>query len=347
MDPGKQQLNIEEPSALREYLASTGLVASGEVVTIFVLPGGVSSRTVLVERPNKPGLVLKQSLAKLRVEADWFSDPIRIHREGLGLRWAGRLAPSGSVPALLVEDAQEHVLAMEAVPSPHNNWKKLLLGGLLKEEHVVQFARWLGTMHLQSWQRRHELAPLFDDRSFFVSLRVEPYYQYSASKVPAAVSFLSELVTTTLSRRLALVHGDYSPKNVLIHAGRLVVIDYEVIHWGDPAFDLGFALTHFLAKANHLRARRADFGRAAKLFFRQYLAELENTPWIDDLETHVVRHLLGCLLARVEGRSPLEYLAPANRVRQRDAVLRLMSCAPRSVDDLIDEFLSRLESPCP
>jgi tRNA A-37 threonylcarbamoyl transferase component Bud32 len=337
-------LDIENPAALRRYLAANGLLSDSEEVAVTVLPGGVSGRTVLVAWPDGRGRVFKQALAKLRVAVDWFSDPTRVHREALGLRWLAQLAPSGSVPALVFEDVREHVVGMEAVPQPHANWKTLLLAGQLDDDHVSQFGRWLGQVHRHSWLRRGELAPAFDDRSFFESLRVEPYYQYTATKVPQAAAFLGDLIATTRARRLALVHGDYSPKNVLVHAGRLVVLDYEVIHWGDPAFDLGFGLTHLLGKAHHVRGRRADFGRAASQFFRVYLESLGDVPWAGEVEPHAVRHTLGCLLARGQGRSPLEYLDPAARERQRDAVLAVIARVPARVDDLVAEFLARLEN---
>src|SRR5580698_9541670 len=117
---GADQFNVENPSTLRQYLAAAGFLADGEQVTTTVLPGGVSGRTVLVEWPNGHALVFKQALPKLRVAVDWFSDPARIHCEALGLRWLPRLAPSGSVPALVLEDSQEHVLGMTAVPRPHD-----------------------------------------------------------------------------------------------------------------------------------------------------------------------------------------------------------------------------------
>jgi hypothetical protein len=344
---GTDSLDIEDPAALRQYLAANGLVTGSEEVTITVLPGGVSGRTVLVEWPDGRGLVFKQALAKLRVAVDWFSDPTRVHREALGLRWLLQLAPSGSVPQPVFEDLHEHVLGMRAVARPHDNWKTLMLAGRLEPDHVRQFGRWLGTVHHRSWVRRDELAPAFDDRSFFESLRVEPYYQYTATRVPSAAAFLGELIATTRERRLALVHGDYSPKNVLVRAGQLVVLDYEVIHWGDPAFDLGFGLTHLLGKAHHVHALRTEFGRAAELFFRTYLEALGNVPWANDLEPHAVRHTLGCLLARAQGRSPLEYLTPAARERQRDAVLAVIARMPVRVDDLVCDFLASLETQCP
>jgi hypothetical protein len=127
----------------------------------------------------------------------------------------------------------------------------------------------------------------------------------------------------------------------------LVVLDYEVIHWGDPAFDLGFGLTHLLSKAHHVRACRADFCRAASQFFRDYAEALGDVPWAGELEPHAVRHALGCLLARACGRSPLEYLDAAARDRQRDLVLALLPHPPTRVDDLAGEWLTRLEAVCP
>lgn len=342
----RDDLDIEQPTRLRHYLTAAGLLTDHDDVTITVLPGGVSGRTVMVTWSDGRACVFKQALPKLRVAVDWFSDPIRIHREALGLRWLAPLAPAGSVPALVFEDLHEHVLGMQAVPRPHENWKTLLLAGHLDDDHVRQFGQWLGTVHRHSWLQRSELAPAFDDRSFFDSLRVEPYYQYTATRVPAAAAFLKDLIARTQARRLALVHGDYSPKNVLVHGGQLVILDYEVIHWGDPAFDVGFGLTHLLSKAHHLRDRRTDFRRAASHFFRIYRESLGDVPWARDVEPHAVRHALACLLARGQGRSPLEYLDPAARDRQRDAVLPVISCMPTRVDDLIGEFLAHLEIPC-
>ncbi len=344
---GTDQLDIENPVALRNYLAKAGLLADAEQVKMSVLPGGVSGRTVFVEWPDGRGRVFKQALPKLRVAVDWFSDPTRIHCEALGLHWLAKLAAPGSVPGLVFEDTVEHVLGMEAVPRPHDNWKTLLLAGHLNDDHVRQFGQWLGMVHRHSWLQRDELAPAFDDRSFFESLRIEPYYQYTATRVPAAAAFIGNLIATTHSRRQALVHGDYSPKNVLVQAGRLVVLDFEVVHWGDPAFDVGFGLTHLLSKAHHVCGRRADFARAASDFFHVYAQSLGDVPWASDIEPHAVRHALGCLLARSQGRSPLEYLDSAARERQRDVIVSLMQRPPSRVDDLVADFVSRLESPCP
>ncbi|MGC9947821.1 MAG: phosphotransferase [Bryobacteraceae bacterium] len=334
-------LNIEDSAALVGYLQQTGRIARGEQPRMAILQGGVSNRTVWIERPSGEAWVMKQALAKLRVPVDWFSSPERIHREALGLEWLTRLAPPGAIPPLLFEDGERHLLAMQAVPQPHQNWKTVLLGGKICPDHFRQFATLLAAIHRDAYGRT-DLADVFGDRSFFESLRLEPYYGYSAQQAPAAAGFLNTLIGETLARRVTLVHGDYSPKNILIHAGRLVLLDHEVIHFGDPAFDLGFSLTHFLSKAHHLPALRRGFVSAALEYWRAYEDELGGPGWAADLEARAVRHTLACLLARTVGRSPLEYLDAAERHRQRDAVLRIMPAAPATIADLISQFEEQL-----
>ena len=330
-------LDIEDPAALVEYLRRTGRIALDENPRITVLQGGVSNRTVLVSRATGEAWVLKQALAKLRVPVDWFSSPDRIHREALGMEWLARLAPPGSITPLLFEDRAAHLLAMQAVPQPHENWKAMLLAGRIFSEHVAQFAALLAAIHREGRVRARELSTIFADRSHFESLRLEPYYGYSAEQAPHGAEFLHALIRDTLDRRITLVHGDYSPKNILVDRDRLVLLDHEVIHFGDPAFDLGFALTHLLSKAHHLPELRQRFFEAATQFWRGY-ADAAG----EELEPYAVRHTLACLLARTVGRSPLEYLSLAERARQRDAVLCIMPAAPPRVADLVSRFEEEL-----
>jgi 5-methylthioribose kinase len=327
-------MNIEAPGELLDYLQRRGRVRATETPRLTVLAGGVSNRTVLVERGGGPDWVVKQALPKLRVATDWFSSPERIHCEALGLMWLSELAPPGSIPQFVFEDHEHHILAMTAVPQPHENWKTMLMRGEIVHEHVQQFGRLLAAIHHGSARRHTELEPVFRDTSFFESLRLEPYYAFSARQTPAAAEFLNPLIAETCATRISLVHGDFSPKNILVREGRLVLLDHEVIHWGDPAFDLGFSLAHFLSKAHHFLAWRAEFARTAHLYWQSYDD--------DSSEERAVRHVLACLLARVDGRSPLEYLGAAERERQRAAVLRLMAEPPRGIDAMIDQFISCL-----
>ncbi len=337
-------LDIEQSEALLRYLRGTGRLELAETPRFTILRGGISNRTVLVERTDGRAFVVKQALPKLRVATDWPSDPRRIHQEALGLTWLSRIAPLGSIPALIFEDARHHLLAMQAVPQPHENWKVRLLAGGLTMGHIEQFGKLLGTIHHRSAEQAGELAAQFDDRTFFETLRIDPYYRYTASRQPAAAKFLADLIAETAATRLALVHGDYSPKNILIYQGHFVLLDHEVIHWGDPAFDIGFSLTHLLSKANHLPEQRAAFLDAARLYWRTYQSSVGPQLLTQPLEARAVRHTLGCLLARVDGRSPLEYLSSTKQQCQRSLALALMPNAPTTITALIDSYHSILLS---
>lgn len=342
-------LDIEDIAALREYLVRTGRIGRGESVTIRNLAGGVSNRTVLVELASGEAWVLKQALAKLRVAVDWFCDPARIGREALGLRWLEKLAPPGTITPLVFEDPAEHLLAMRAVPRPHQNLKDVLLAGSLDPSAlrgcVAQLGRLLGAIHQRAFLDRAELSKVFADRTFFEALRVEPYYAYTAAREPGSASFYDRLIGQTRERRVTLVHGDFSPKNVLVHEGKLVLLDHEVIHWGEPAFDLGFMLTHFLSKAHHVAARRGDYADAARFFVESYLASIDRgVLWSAGAEEAAIGNTLGCLLARVCGRSPLEYLTGEERTRQRGVVLNMMHDPPRSWGELIQHFTARVSA---
>jgi 5-methylthioribose kinase len=140
-----------------------------------------------------------------------------------------------------------------------------------------------------------------------------------------------------------LVHGDFSPKNILIYQGRLILLDHEVVHFGDPAFDVGFALTHLLSKAHHRDKECGLLADAAALFWRVYSNEIAPLGW-EAFELRAVRHTLGCLLARVAGKSQLEYLRAREIRRQHDVVLQLIADPPASVIDLIHRFVQCIEA---
>lgn len=335
-------LDIEDHHQLRQYLVGKPQARAGEIAGICNLAGGVSNRTVLVQFCDGSGWVVKQALEKLRVAVDWFSEPQRIHREALGMECLHRLAPAGSITPLVFEDEPNYILAMAAVPQPHANWKTLLMQEPVQLEDVLQFADLLAAVHSRAWEQRSELRPIFDESCYFESLRLEPYYAFAAQQTPAAAGFLNELITETRAQRLTLVHGDYSPKNILKYEDKLILLDHEVIHWGDPAFDIGFSLTHLLSKAHHFPARRREFAQAANFYWQRYMEQLGAMPWQGELEPRAVCHTLACLLARVAGRSPLEYLDASQRTAQRKAVVALMQRPPLQISILIDEFTGAL-----
>ena len=233
---------------------------------------------------------------------------------------------------------------MQAIPLPHHNWKTLLLAGQVNVSYIEMFGRLLATIHNNAYVQRGKLATIFSEYNFFETLRLEPYYQFPANNHVEASPFIQQLIADTRSKRITLVHGDYSPKNVLIYNNQLVLLDYEVIHWGDPAFDVGFSMTHFLSKAHYLPQQRQQFAQATQLYWQSYWQTLGNHEWKVDLEERAVRHTLACLLARVAGRSPLEYFSQELRQIQQNIILQAMQAASIStMPALVDYFIIKLE----
>ena len=337
------ELDIENFESLRRYLYARNAVKSGEQVSFSKLCGGVSNRTVKVTWADGQAWVLKQALAKLRVQVDWFSSPERIGVEARALRCLNHLAPAGSTPGFIFEDMANYLMGMEAIPEEHENWKSVLLAGRIVSGHFEQFGALIGAIHRKSSEAGPELRNEFSDTTYFENLRLEPYYLYTAQAVPKAATFLKFLAKEALLHKNSLVHGDFSPKNTLIYKGRLILLDYEVVHFGDPAFDIGFAMAHFFSKAHHLHQERSRLASAAELFWQVYREEIGRSDWAATLEPRVIQHTLGCLLARVAGKSRLEYLTPEEVTRQLEIVLDLISTPPKNVSDLIEQFVHKIE----
>lgn len=269
------------------------------------MSGGVSNDVLLVEAGGVR-VVVKQCLAQLRVAADWRATPRRILAEAAALRVASMAVP-GACPRVLMEDESQLTIAIEAAPPSWEDWKQQLLRGAVDAD----VACWLGAT-LSAW---HQLSPhddlvrQFHDREAFVQLRIDAYYRAAAEAVPEAAPDLRALIDATMETRSALVHGDFSPKNVLVGPTGRWVIDWEVVHVGDPAFDVAFMLTHLHLKAIHRPSSAHAYRQAAQAFLDSY-AERSPTP-LD--AARVRRHVGALLIARVAGKSPAEYLDDEER----------------------------------
>ena len=289
------------------YLEGRGLIRPGERIDAVELGGGVSN-VVLSVRTETRVLVIKQSLGRLRVADEWLAKRERIITEAQALQLASQLTP-GAVPEVLDMDPQALTLTMASAPQAWRNWKECLLRG----EAEPRVARGLGRV-LATWHRetagKPEVATRFADVEAFDQLRVDPYYRTVMRRRPALADAIGGYVDRMLRTRRCLVHGDYSPKNVLVGREQSWVLDFEVAHVGDPAFDLAFMLNHLMLKAFHRPQTAADYQRCARAFWSEYRAGVP-ADLVD--EPYVLGHT-GCLmLARVDGKSPAEYLTPAEQ----------------------------------
>src|SRR5579883_938913 len=288
---------------------------------IIELGGGVSNTVLLIETPARR-FVLKQSLGKLRVEQDWFSDRGRIFRESGVLRGLAPLLPAGSLPEVLFEDRENCLFAMSAAPPEAQSWKSLLLAGQVDPEIAAVIGRMLGTLVYASW-RSPDWEQAYGDQTVFDQLRLDPYYRSTALRHPELAPRFAALIEESGRRRVSLVHGDWSPKNFLVSPGSVMAIDFEVIHFGDPSFDAAFLLNHLLLKSFYRPQRRPHYREAAVQFWRA----LQQPDWF---ESATIEHLGGLLLARIDGKSPAEYIRePELKERIRHFARELIVHPPR------------------
>jgi fructosamine-3-kinase len=269
------------------------------------LDGGVSSDIRIVQTPHGD-YVVKRALAKLRVKAEWFSDPTRSSIEVAGLRAMATLLGQSHVPRVLWVDDAAHQFAMELIEPRFRNWKQQLLRGDVDIATAEAAGRLLGQLHTRS-SNDSNLATQFANVRPFVELRIQPFFERIAQRNSILAPNIAEIVQNLLATRNALVHGDYSPKNLLVDGAAVVILDCEVAHWGNARFDVAFCLAHLLLKLFRRTASTPPLLSSILAFLGGY-----RRHGLQILDRHFVPQL-GCLvLARLEGDSPVDYLGDLN-----------------------------------
>jgi len=310
------------PAAFAQALRELGL-ADATPLTGVPLTGGVSSDIWRIDTAHGP-VCAKQALAKLRVAADWRAPIERNRYEARWMRVATEALP-GSAPRLLGQHPGLGVLVMGYLaPAEHRLWKQMLRDGDADPATARAVGSTLVRIHAYS-AARPALASTFDSDAIFFDIRLEPYLLATARRQPQLAPILERLVETTRSHRVALVHGDVSPKNILIGPAGPVLLDAECAWWGDPAFDLAFCLNHLLLKCLWNPAAQGAFLVAFAALADAYLEGVDWEPR-DALERRAAALLPGLLLARVDGKSPVEYI---DRDDDRDTVRRAASALLR------------------
>ncbi len=299
-----------------DYLRQRGWIGAGDV-RVESLGGGVSNAVLRVETGDRL-FALKQSRPQLRTRDAWFSDLDRVYREQEVMQMLSPLLPPQTVPDVLFTDRANYVFAMAHAPREAKVWKQQLLAGDIDLALGDSVGRILGRIH-EATARDRSLVERFADRTVFVQLRVDPFYRRIQERRPEVAAVVTPLIERLMSARDALCHGDYSPKNILTHANGFTLVDYETAHLGDPTMDLGFCLSHLLLKAVKRSADRQRHFELTRRFWQGYTAETSFLPHAE-LQRRCIEHCGVCLLARIDGTSPVEYLPEENK---RTAVRQL------------------------
>tara|TARA_R110002072_G_scaffold99008_1_gene217972 strand:- start:87194 stop:88261 length:1068 start_codon:yes stop_codon:yes gene_type:complete len=279
------------------------------------LAWGVSNIVIRVDTPVR-SFVVKQSREQLRTKIDWFSQLDRIWREVDVLQILQTLLPVGAVPRVLSEDRDNYLFTMEAIDADHRVWKADLLDGVFDSSIAERLAGHLAAIHRGS-TGNGEIAERMRDQTVFDELRLDPFYRYVAETCPQFATPLNSLIKRTTQRQDCLVLADFSPKNVLLTSNGPVIVDFETGHYGDPGFDIGFFLSHLLLKTVRHHERVSKAIAPAKRFWSVYRGELSVVPspeWLavgrrnPTFERQSIEHLAACMLARVDGKSRVDYL---------------------------------------
>jgi aminoglycoside phosphotransferase (APT) family kinase protein len=273
--------------------------------TLTPLTDGVSSEIFRVDDGGEV-FVVKRALPRLRVKDEWLADVGRNRYEQMYIAYVARLLPT-AVPSLHPGPQDRGYFAMEFLGPEFSSWKQMLLLGQARVEDAVAAASLLGTIHAHS-AADSEAARQFDTTANFIQLRIDPYLLTTGKRHPDLRSLFDAEAERLASTRQCLVHGDFSPKNLMVSPSRMVLLDCEVAWYGDPAFDLAFLFTHFLLKGLYHSPRQLGFEQLCNAFWQRYVEVAGHVIDTQALEPRVARLLLMLLLARIDGKSPVEYV---------------------------------------
>jgi aminoglycoside phosphotransferase (APT) family kinase protein len=305
MPPSNDADAVHDSGELLASLRRMHLVGGRDTVTLMPLTGGVSSDIYRVALPDRT-ICVKRALGKLKVAADWRAPVERNRWEVEWMRVAGAIVPD-AVPAILGEDRAGGAFAMAYLaPEDHPVWKTLLRDGVIDNRTAAAVGDTLARIHSATADRA-DIAARFATDAIFHAIRLEPYLVATGKAHADLADRFAALLEVTRTTKRVLVHGDFSPKNILVGPRGPVILDAECASYGDPAFDVAFVLNHLLLKGAWHPEWRARYNAAFAVLVGAYLGRV---TWEDarHVEARTAALLPALMLARIDGKSPVEYL---------------------------------------
>lgn len=301
-----------------QYLRSKKILSTSEIAQVEVLTGGVSNIVLAITTATKK-LVLKQALAELAVAEKWEADQRRAIVEANAIELFNQLSPL-QVPKLVFLDPHRFILVIERVPVGSTVWKSDLLTGIINPHIGAQLGETLATWH-NFGESTPSVKVKFMEDSLFNQLRIDPFYRFVADKNPQIQVVIRELINDLKSNKTSIVHGDFSPKNIMVATnGEIYILDFEVTHIGNPVFDIAFLIAHLACKF----FRATDqlevtlLAHTANAFIKEY-------EKLRPISNSLGKHAALIALARVEGKSPVNYLSQSTQLKLQIHTKKLLS----------------------
>ncbi|NVN84536.1 MAG: phosphotransferase [Rhodopseudomonas sp.] len=325
-----------EETAVAAFLRDAGLIEPGITPRFTPLTGGVASDIWKVEAGSAV-FAVKRALAKLRVARDWTVPVSRNASEVDWLRAAAEVVPD-AVPRVLAHDPELGAFAMDYLdPEHHPVWKQRLAAGQCDPDFATAVGRTIGAIHAAT-AHSQTVARRFANDALFHAIRLEPYLEATAEAHPDLAPALMALSRATLATHIALVHGDVSPKNILVGPHGPILLDAECAWYGDPAFDLAFCLNHMLLKCLWTPSSAAGYLGCFDALAAAYRAEIDWEPK-HELERRAAALLPALFLARVDGKSPVEYITDeSDKARVRRVARHLIVAKPEQLAAISDAW---------
>lgn len=297
-------IDISERKELLKYLVAQQIISYNEKVEIHYFSGGVSGTVAIVTTSEKE-FIVKQALERLNVEAEWKCDQTRLKVEHNALKVYAEIVPD-NVPKPFSFDESNYIMIREAAPFDAVMWKTDLLRGFFNDTVAKKAIDSLSMVHNRTAYAT-DIMEEFHDGHFFYDLRIDPYINYTVKKYPELQKKARNVIDYLTREHIALVHGDYSPKNIMVKEDKIFIVDFETSYFGHPAFDIAFFSNHFLLKTVKNKQWGASYLRMLDSMMRRYFSKVEFMD-VKVLEDRTIEVLGFLFLARVDGKSPAEYI---------------------------------------
>lgn len=325
---------------VQHFLQRAGLGTKD--IVLRPLTGGVSADIWHVTSGGR-SFVVKRALPQLRVAQEWTAPLSRNRSEVDWLNEVSRIAPE-AVPQVFACDEQLNMFAMSYfAPELYPLWKSELRQGRTDP----QVARAVGAIAARihnATAYSDAIAQRFATDHAFLSLRVDPYLYATAKRHPDLADTLRAIGHDILATKRALVHGDLSPKNILVGAQSPILLDAECAWYGEPAFDIAFCLNHLYLKCVWVPEAAARFIACADALTEAYLGTITFEPPAD-IARRIARILPGLMLARIDGKSPVEYITDeSDKARVRRVSRGLLQDETRTLTTIKTEFAAEFAS---
>ena len=280
-------------------------INNDQIIDFTRMEGGVSSEVYKVKTSNKTYCV-KRSLAKLLVKKEWFADKKRLKYEYYWLKHCKKIIPN-NIPNIITFSEKKDYLVLEFFDqNKFTTLKHLLFKKKINLNLIKNISKNLFKIHNKS--KNTSIKKKFS-KNFknFYDLRLDAYFNEVKRVHPNLKNHINKINRNYIKNSTTLVHGDFSPKNILTDNRSIKFIDAETCNFGDPVFDVVFFNNHLLIKSIIIPEKKNEFLECYKLFFNTYIKLLKGHEKFNFI-SRCIDMIPIMLIARIDGKSPVEYV---------------------------------------